>query len=66
MENIYHQISLKLKGLRAENNLTYSDVGKIINVHRETARIYENNPKKMTVEIFIKLLNANLWQNAIR
>lgn len=50
-------ISKKLKGLRAENSMTLDDVAKHLNIHRETLRRYENNPLKMDMDTYVKLLN---------
>ena len=58
MKDINELISTKLKGLRAENSLTLDEVGKQLKLHRETVRRYENNPKIMSIDIFIKLLSV--------
>lgn len=57
MKDIHELISIKLKGLRAENSLTLDEVGKYLQIHRETVRRYENNPNIMSVDIFLKILD---------
>lgn len=57
MEELLKEIAIKLKGLRAENDLTLEQVSSKLNIHRETIRRYENNPKNMNMDIFIQLLN---------
>ena len=58
MKNINEIISIKLKGLRAENSLTLDEVGKKLELHRETVRRYENNPGIMNIDILLKLLSV--------
>lgn len=70
MELIYEKISIKLRGLRAENSLSLDEVGKRLNLHRETIRRYENNPSIMSIDVLIKLLNlykkdVNIFFNEI-
>lgn len=49
--------STRLKGLRAENNMSLEDVANKIGVHRETIRRYESDSSNMSMEVFIQLLN---------
>lgn len=58
IESLNQLISKKLKGLRAENLLSLESVAKQLNIHRETLRRYENNPKLMSIDFFVKLLNC--------
>lgn len=54
--NIEKIASMKLKGLRAEHDLSLEDVAKKMSFHRETIRRYENNPSLMTINVLLKLL----------
>lgn len=56
-EELNRLISIKLKGFRGEKNISLEKVGEILEVHRETARRYENHPLDMSVDQFLKLLN---------
>ena len=57
MNDIRNLISIKLKGLRAENSFSLDYVGRQLELHRETVRRYENNPSLMSVDTFLKLLD---------
>ena len=56
MENINRVMSDKLKGLRAENNLSQEKVAEKLEIHRETFRKYENEPEYMDIGIFLQIL----------
>lgn len=55
-KNLEEIISDKLIRLRNGNRLTQTDVGRELNVHRETIRRYETHPLDLDVGIFIKML----------
>ena len=58
-ENIYEKnISDRLIALRAVNKLSLEEVAIKLGVHRETIRRYENHPKNMNIDVFIKILNV--------
>lgn len=58
-ENISEKnISDRLIALRAVNKLSLEEVAIKLGVHRETVRRYENHPKKMNIDVFIKILNV--------
>lgn len=56
-EELNRLISIQLKGFRGDKNISLEKVGEILEVHRETARRYENHPLDMSVDQFLKLLN---------
>ena len=57
MKETYENISIKLKGLRAEKGYSHEEMAEKLGVHRETFRKYENAPNTMEVGTFLKILN---------
>ena len=58
-ENISEKnISDRFIALRAVNKLSLEEVAIKLGVHRETVRRYENHPKNMNIDVFIKILNV--------
>lgn len=56
MDILNKKISAKLKGLRAEKGYSLEKMSKLLNIHRETLRKYENNPVSMEIGQFLKIL----------
>ncbi len=57
MKETYENISIKLKGLRAEKGYSHEEMAEKLGVHRETFRKYENAPNTMEVGTFLQILN---------
>ena len=58
-------IAKRLKELRASNNLTCAELALKLNVHRETIRRYEKNPKSMSIDMFLRLLDIYGYETNI-
>ena len=50
-------ISEKLRGLRAEKQLSMEKMANNLKIHRETFRKYENNPLNIPIGMFIEILS---------
>ena len=50
------KIGNKLRGLRAERNLSLDDVSKKLGVNRSTISLYEKGKRKLPLKIFLDLL----------
>lgn len=58
-------IAKRLKELRASNNLTFAELALKLNVHRETIRRYEKDPKSMSIDMFLRLLDIYGYETNI-
>lgn len=59
----YDVIIRKLRGLRAERNLSLDDVSKKLGVNRSTISLYEKGKRKLPLKTFLDLLelyNTNI------
>lgn len=63
--DLENMIAKRLKELRASNNLTCAELGLKLNVHRETIRRYEKDPKSMSIDIFLQLLEIYGYETNI-
>ena len=53
----YDVIIRKLRGLRAENDLSLDEVSKKLGVHKSTISLYEKGKRKLPLNTFLDLLN---------
>lgn len=54
--NYYDVIIKKLRGLRAECNLSLDEVSKKLGVNRSTISLYEKGKRKLPLKTFLDLL----------
>ncbi len=52
---ISYNIYMKLKDLREENNLTQTEIAKILNIKQNTYSQYENEKRQLPIDVLIKL-----------
>ena len=59
----YNIIIRKLRGLRAENDISLDEVSKKLGVHKSTISLYERGKRKLPLNTFLDLLelyNTNI------
>lgn len=52
---ISYNISMKLKELREENNLSQKEVANFLNIKQNTYSQYETNKRQLPIDVLIKL-----------
>ncbi len=52
---ISYNIYMKLKELREENNLTQTEIAKILNIKQNTYSQYENEKRQLPIDVLIEL-----------
>lgn len=58
MENLTKIISKKLKGIRAENNLSITEAAKLLDISRETLRKYEKDAASIDCKRLVQILST--------
>ncbi len=52
---ISYNVSMKLKELREENNLSQKEVANFLNIKQNTYSQYETNKRQLPIDVLIKL-----------